>query len=66
MITTERDKLAAEEVACWAVVAEYHCGPDDDLEPDDDDPWVDCGLMPNGQCTKAGSEECDWECGRLG
>lgn len=22
----------------------------------------DCGLMPDGQCLKAGSEECDWEC----
>lgn len=22
----------------------------------------DCGLMANGQCTKAGSEECDWDC----
>ncbi len=22
----------------------------------------DCGLMPNGQCVKVGSEECDWYC----
>lgn len=32
---------------------------------DDDDEYEDCGLMPDGQCTKAGSEECDWECGAL-
>jgi hypothetical protein len=44
-------------------VADYHVGPD---EPDDlEDDLFDCGLMPNGQCTKAGTEECDWECGRL-
>jgi hypothetical protein len=24
-----------------------------------------CGLMPDGQCTNAGSEECDWICGAL-
>lgn len=42
--------------------------PDDcDENGLDDDPehFEDCGLMPNGQCLKAGSEECDWECGRL-
>jgi len=22
----------------------------------------DCGLTSDGTCTKAGSEECDWEC----
>lgn len=42
-------------------VAEYHCGPDDDDDPEDDD-WFDCGLMPDGYCSKAGSEECDWDC----
>lgn len=30
------------------------------IEEDGDD--YDCGLMPDGQCLKAGSEECDWEC----
>ena len=29
------------------------------------DEFDDCGLMPDGRCMKAGSEECDWECGRL-
>ncbi len=22
----------------------------------------DCGMMQNGLCTKAGSEDCDWDC----
>ena len=36
---------------------------DDDYEvEDDDDEYDDCGLMPDGQCLKAGSEECDWVC----
>ncbi len=26
--------------------------------------YVDCGMGPDGQCSKAGSEECDWDCGR--
>ena len=43
-------------------VADYHYGPDDDDE-DDPDAWMDdCGMMPDGTCTKAGSEECDWDC----
>lgn len=40
----------------------------DDWE-DDPDEWsdggeefFDCGATPDGGCTKAGSEECDWEC----
>ena len=45
-------------------VADYHLGPDDDFN-DDDDGWDDCALGPDGQCGKAGSEECDWYCGRL-
>ncbi len=51
---------------------------DDDCEEDDEcrcgvvgcpecderycDENYDCGMMSNGQCTKAGSEGCDWEC----
>ena len=54
-------------------VADYHCGPDDDDGLCDccGETWeqcrnnFDCGLMPDGQCLKAGSEECDWDCGRL-
>ena len=29
---------------------------------EEDRDYEDCGLMPDGQCLKAGSEECDWEC----
>lgn len=38
--------------------------PDMDNEYDDDpeDDDFDCALMPDGQCLKAGSEECDWSC----
>jgi hypothetical protein len=43
--------------------------PDDHFEPFDDEPEDDdavdldeCGMMPDGQCTLAGSEWCDWEC----
>lgn len=38
---------------------------DDDFDDDPDDGYesgVDCGITPDGYCTKAGSEECDWEC----
>lgn len=38
----------------------YYDDPRDDDEEDGDD--YDCGLMQDGQCLKAGSEECDWEC----
>ena len=31
--------------------------------PDEDDPFdFDCGMDRHGNCGKAGSEECDWEC----
>lgn len=36
----------------------------DDVDPQDED-YEDCGLGPDGQCSKAGSEECDWICGAL-
>ena len=29
---------------------------------DEDEAYFDCALMPDGQCMKAGSEECDFEC----
>lgn len=40
-------------------------GPGDDdprdlLDEDGDD--FDCGLMPDGQCRLAGSEQCDFDC----
>ncbi|MEL7754173.1 hypothetical protein VO57_015200 [Citromicrobium bathyomarinum] len=37
-----------------------------DHEPEFEDEWDDCGLMPDGQCSMAGTEWCDWDCGRLG
>ena len=33
---------------------------DDDVEDGDDE--FDCGRGPDGQCSMAGSEWCDWEC----
>lgn len=33
---------------------------DDDW--DEDEPLHDCGLLLNGQCMLAGTEECDWDC----
>jgi len=39
----------------------------DDCEPFDDcAAFDDCGLGADGQCSQAGTEWCDWECGRLG
>lgn len=43
---------------------EYDDDPRDWDEEDGDD--MDCGLMADGQCMLAGTEWCDWECGRLG
>lgn len=34
---------------------------DDDHEDGPYD-WEDCGLMSDGQCTRAGSEDCDFGC----
>lgn len=34
----------------------------DDDEPDGDGEFFDCGMTPDGNCTKAGSEECDLDC----
>lgn len=48
--------------ACEIDSHDYDPEVDERYEADEYD---DCGLMPNGQCTRAGSEECDWECGRL-
>ena len=44
---------------------DYGFGLDEDYEPDEGgfDIEMDCGFMPQfGTCSKAGSEECDWEC----
>jgi hypothetical protein len=34
---------------------------DHDCGADDEDDF-DCGMDRHGNCGKAGSEECDWEC----
>ena len=43
---------------------EYH--EDDDPDYNEDDEFLDfvCGMMPDGQCSMAGTEDCDWECPR--
>lgn len=45
---------------------DYLCYEEFDQFDDDDIEDVDCHLMPDGQCMLAGTEYCDWECGRLG
>lgn len=40
----------------------YDYEEDDEYLEDEDEEFFDCGLMPDGGCSKAGSEECDWEC----
>lgn len=37
---------------------------DDDFDYEDDFE-VECGLGPDGYCSMAGTEHCDWECGAL-
>ena len=34
----------------------------DELPDEDGDDFDDCGLMPNGLCSMAGSEHCDFSC----
>src|SRR6185369_14122592 len=41
--------------------SDYYDDDPRDWDEEDGD-YEDCGLMPDGQCLKAGSEECDWEC----
>lgn len=41
--------------------------PDPEDEPEDpDEEFLDmvCGMRPDGHCSLAGSETCDWECPR--
>lgn len=33
-----------------------------DYHEEDDEDYFDCGWVTGMGCTKAGSEECDWEC----
>jgi len=42
-------------------IDEMLLGPRECDEPEDDD-MSECGLSPDGQCSLAGSEWCDFEC----
>ena len=45
------------------MASDHDCEDDDPRDWDEEDgDDFDCGLAPDGQCSKAGSEECDWEC----
>lgn len=35
---------------------------DEFVNDDDEFETYDCGWMPGGGCSKAGTEECDWMC----
>lgn len=43
-----------------------HYPDDDDDDDDPDQEFLDfvCGMRRDGQCSLAGSEDCDWECPR--
>ena len=38
----------------------------DEPEMDEDEAFLafECGMMADGYCTMAGTEDCDWECPR--
>lgn len=36
----------------------------DDMDPDEEFLMYECGMNRNGQCSMAGSEDCDWRCPR--
>lgn len=66
-------KLAFKCDRCDTPVRHRHClciacAMDDYDEPeiDDDEAFLsfECGMMADGYCSMAGSEECDWECPR--
>lgn len=41
---------------------EYFDPMDDESDDDTEDGLEECGMMPDGQCTLAGTEWCDWHC----
>lgn len=64
---TGRTKSLSGEIDCpacdWAGVP---IDDEDDFEDEDEGEFYSgCMLMADGQCLKAGSEECDWMCGAL-
>jgi len=57
--------VSDEDVICLDCGCEpCQCELDEYEEERDALALMDCGMMHNGLCTKAGSEECDWECPR--
>jgi ribosomal protein L37E len=64
----EADTLPDECRQCGFPDAEKladYMGFDQDNDPEDDpEDWFDCGMLADGTCMKAGSEECDWDCPR--
>lgn len=42
--------------------ADWEDSPDFDDCEDEDDAVYDCAMQADGNCGKAGSEECDFEC----
>lgn len=59
--STRRCELRDELGACPQEFADEHDELDD---PNEDDGWDECGMTPDGQCTLAGTEWCDWSCPR--
>lgn len=65
-------ELRTDGVSSWCVQAE--CPSNDDHltdcveqdEEDADETFLSfvCGMLADGQCTMAGTEDCDWECPR--
>lgn len=43
-------------------MSDPHYYDDYDCDELEDEFEFDCGLGPDGQCSMAGSEDCDWEC----
>lgn len=41
---------------------EFYIGDEPDDEDEMDEAEMNCGEMPEGGCSLAGTEWCDWEC----
>lgn len=55
----EREEYEAEDD--WRYDDDYD-DFDDEGTDEFEESLMNCGQLPDGTCTKAGSEECDWEC----
>lgn len=54
--------LRTDGISSWCVQAD--CVDLDEEDADDTFLNFVCGMLANGQCTMAGTEDCDWECPR--